>query len=141
MSVLLDFAALCNQAADALSDQISDLGPKPNDPVAAAAWSMKLQRLNGQINSLTRIAIQDSAQAVLDALDVEQPCLDDLAKVTAGAEQRVKQIEHVAALLTTVSRILDVGLAILSTAQDPANLPSLITAVSALGKDAGVDLV
>ena len=135
---LLDFANLCDDAAGKLSDQISALGPRPADPLAADSWDLSVQRLNGQINSLTRMAINESAEAVTDALAAQQDCLAKLGDATSAAERRIAGIAEAAKLLTTVSRILDVGLAILTTAHDPTNFPNLVTAISALAQDAAL---
>ena len=80
---LLAFATLCDAAADLLADQISKLGARPDEALPAKAWDLSVQRLNGQINSLTRAAMDNSSLAVSQALAAHSDELDELERELA----------------------------------------------------------
>jgi hypothetical protein len=135
-------ADLCNKAAHEALEALLKLGPRPASPATAGfLWDQCHTRLTGQINSLTALASKLSASSVLSALDTAQADLVQLATITKTAQARIKKIQEVSELLTTLGRVLDVGLAILAvaTAPSPATAAALAQKIKELAKDVAGD--
>ena len=123
MSVADDIQGLADLAESAahqaLGAQIK-LGPRPSAPdPAGLLWDQTTARLQAQVNSLTALATNLSADSVIDALADNADAVAQLEAVTANADAAIQQIDDTSKLLTTIGHILDVGVAVLALAAAP----------------------
>jgi len=137
MSVTTDISALqnlCMTSARCTLDQLLDLGPKPDDTVRALLWEQQTTRLQGQLNSLTAMNSKLAAASILTSLKKQTDALAKVGQVSRDAEKKIKQIAKVSDLLITLSKVLDLGLAVLTAAAGPtaASLTAVLDASTAL---------
>jgi hypothetical protein len=125
-------ASLCRSGARRALDALLDLGPRPDEPVAALLWEQQATRLQGQINSLSALVSKLTATAIVQGLREFEDELEDIGRVTETAEERIKEIREVSDLLTTLAKVLDLGTALLAAAAAPS--PGTITALVGAGK-------
>lgn len=122
-------AELCRIGARASLDSLMALGPSPTDPGEEIRWRMTARRLRNNIDSLTNMASDLTAAAILlDLSDFE----DELATIEAAtkrAEKRIEEIEEISARLSKFGRILDLGLAVLAIPAAATNPSALASAV------------
>ena len=133
-------ADLCKAAAHQAVDAQIDLGPRPAGPEPATLlWDQTSDRLETEVNSLTALAVKLSSAAVLAALEPLKDDLARLATVTQAANDQIRTIKHVSALLTKLASVIDLGLAVLGLAAVPsvASATAVGEKIAALGKGAG----
>jgi hypothetical protein len=146
MSVAEDIQALadlCHAGAHQLLGQILGLGPRPTDPPPAGLlWDQQHTRLQGQMDSMSALAQKLSSTAVLVALESIADDMKQLAAVSAEAEKKIAEIRSSSELLTKLSRVLDLGLAILAAAAAPSVTTGMAVAksIAALAKDFGIEI-
>lgn len=140
MSVADDIQRLANASqtgAHQVLEALIALGPRPTTSPADLAWDQTSTRLTGQMDSLTALVSKLSANAVIVGLSDYADAATQLGQVSASAEEEIKHIFEVSKLLTTLSRVLDVGLAVLAlaSAPSPAGAAALVGRISALADD------
>lgn len=133
-SELQDLANLCQVSAQQNLSLLIAMGLRPDEPAAAAAWTLGQSRLRGQIDRLTALAIELSGQAVVTGLAAANEDLSRLQGITDKAALKIKQIAEISHSLTVVGAVLDLGLAVLTLAggPTPANALSLAEKAKAL---------
>ena len=139
MTVKTDLQALadlCEAAAQQNVAQVIALGPRPADGTpAAAAWDHTQKRLKDQTDHLNAMAVELSAKAVVQALAGATDDLAAVGAVTKDAQAQIAKIKRVSDLLSTVGAVIDLGMAVLAVAGDPANganLGALVKKLQAL---------
>jgi hypothetical protein len=127
----LDAAAtLCADAADAATDKLIGLGPRPTDPASAATWDAQDTVLKNKISTLNNVSSSISALIVSNALQAVWPNLDALDRVTASAQANIKAIADISKAMAAIASIINFGVAVLTVATQPtaANAGSVVTA-------------
>ena len=124
--------ALCKTAAKRTLAERLELGPKPEDPGLALLWEQESTRLRGQMDSLSALVSKLTAAAIIEGLKDFEGELQEIGRVTERAEERIAQIEEVSELLSKVSKVLDLGTALLAAAAAPS--PATIRALVEAGK-------
>lgn len=135
MSVSSDLkvlAKLCSVSATKCLERKLALGPKPDDPAEAMVWEQQRTRLSGQIDSLSAMNIKIASASVAAALDEFGDELAAIATSSRNAQAAIRKIKEVSLLLTKVSRVLDLGLAVLAAAAAPG-ASSVAAALEAAG--------
>ena len=124
-------ADLCAEGAkEALAAKLS-LGPKPQGHVDGLLWELQMQRLDGQLNSLTALNSKLTAASVLAGLADFEKELAIVGKVSADAQARIKKINDISELLKKLAKVFDLGLALVAAAAAPS--PATIAAVFTAG--------
>lgn len=129
-------ADLCRTGAkQALNAQLT-LGNKPDDPLEALLWEQRYTRLQGQLNSLSALNSKITAAAVSAGLSTFDDEMAEIGQVTKAANAKIKQIKKVSDLLTSLAKVLDLGLALLAAAAAPsaATIAAVVKAGSAVAK-------
>ncbi|MBI6138810.1 hypothetical protein [Serratia plymuthica] len=125
-------ALLCtNSAQNVLFAQLN-LGVRPYDENESLLWEQKFTRLQGQLNSLTALNIKLISASISAALSSYTEELKKIGNIAEDAEIKINSIKDVATLLTKVSAVLDLGLAILAAAAAPS--PATIGLVLSAGE-------
>lgn len=125
-------AELCKTGARRSLDARLALGPKPEDPGQALLWEQESTRLRGQMDSLSALVSKLTAAAIIEGLRDFEHELQEIGRVSEEAERRIAEVEQVSDLLTKVSKILDLGTALLAAAAVPS--PATIMGVIEAGK-------
>ena len=123
MSTADDLQALAEAAQQAQHRTlraISELGPRPPSPPASDVWDRSAERLDAAAGHLGQLAQDLCAKAVVGALDRYPAEVARLREVADHARERIRQIARVTDVMTTISRIIDVGAAVLSLAAAPS---------------------
>jgi hypothetical protein len=126
---------ICANAADAATNKLISLGPRPNDLASAAIWDNQDSLLKNKISTLNNLSATISALIVSDALQNIWPNLTGLDKVTSSAQANIKTIADISKAMSTIASIVNFGVAVtlLSTQPTPANAASLVTAFENIG--------
>lgn len=127
---LASVAELCKDCAKITLDHLLSLGPKPMDATKGLLWDQQATRLQNQLDSLTALVSKLTAEAVIEGLKNYQPQLDHIGTLTKEARVEIQHMAQVSASLTKFSKVLDLGLAILSAAASPS-LAAISAAVAA----------
>lgn len=129
-------ADLCRTGAKSTLSALLAMGPKPDDPSQALLWDQQTTRLQGQLNSLSALVSKLTAAAVIEGLKGFDKELAEVAQVSADAQARIKKINEVSGLLTTLAKVLDLGLALLAAAAAPsaATIAAVVKAGTAVAK-------
>lgn len=124
-------AELCRTGAKTTLSALLAMGPKPDDPSQALLWEQQTTRLQGQLNSLSALVSKLTAGAVIEGLKDFDQELTQVSQVSSDAEAQIKKIKDISSLLTTLAKVLDLGLALLAAAAAPS--PATIAAVVTAG--------
>lgn len=134
---LAELAGLAQAAAEQVGVRIQRLGPRPDGGTPAAIlWDQTSARLIANMSSLTAMISKVNAEAISAALDGAGADLASLSDVTRKANDRIKTINEISTFLSTLGKILDVGLAILAAAAapSPTTLAAIVKAIKDLSK-------
>ena len=129
-------ADLCAEGAKkALVAKLS-LGAKPQGHVDGLLWELRMQRLDGQLNSLTALNSKLTAASVLTGLADLAGELTTIGKVSADAQAKIKKINDISELLKKLAKVLDLGLALVAAAAapSPATVAAVLTAGTAVAE-------
>lgn len=113
-------ALLCSNCAQSVLSAQLNLGVRPYDETESLLWEQKFLRLQGQLNSLTALNVKLISDSISAALTSYTEELKNLGSIAEDAEVKIKNIKDVSTLLTKVSAVLDLGLAILAAAAAPS---------------------
>jgi hypothetical protein len=121
-------AKIANDLADEVQSRLVHLPDRPGatDPVGQAAWDAQYQYLTSQRQRLSALATTFAIQAAGAAIaDVAQE-LKDVAKATAEAQQRIKDIQKISDFVSRIAQVIDLGVAVAAAVANPG-LDSLKT--------------
>jgi hypothetical protein len=123
-------ASLCANAADAATDQLIALGPRPSDAAAGATWDAQDSVLKNKISTLNNLSSSISSLIVSNALTAVWPNLDAIDKVTAAAQANITAISDISKAMAAIASVVNFGVAVITVATQPtaANAGSLVTA-------------
>lgn len=125
-------AELCRNGARRSLDEMMALGPKPDDPAGSLLWQQREMDLQSKVNRLTALVSKLTAAAVLSSLENYSGQLKSIGTAARKAQRQISKINQVSDLLTKLSHVLDLGLAILAAAAAPS--PGTISAAVSAAK-------
>ncbi len=125
-----EVADLCRAGSHASLDALMELGVRPADPGEEILWRIRSRRLRNQIDSLTSMASDLTAAAILLDLSDFEDELATIQAVTDDARESIAKIEEISQKLSKFAKILDLGLALLAI---PAAAASPATLAAAVG--------
>lgn len=127
-------AELCRNSARRSLDVMMALGPKPDDPAKSLLWQQQEMDLQSKVNRLTALVSKLTAAAVLSSLENYAGELNSIGTAAQNAQDQIGKINQVSDLLTKLSLVLDLGLAILAAAAapSPATIGTAVSAAKAL---------
>ncbi|WP_298468286.1 hypothetical protein [uncultured Erythrobacter sp.] len=125
-----EVADLCRAGSHASLDALMELGVRPADPGEEILWRIRSRRLRNQIDSLTSMASDLTAAAILLDLSEFEDELATIQAVTDDARESIAKIEEISHKLSKFAKILDLGLALLAI---PAATASPATLAAAVG--------
>lgn len=129
-------ADLCAEGAKKVLAAKLSLGPKPQGHADGLLWELQVQRLDGQLNSLTALNSKLTAVSVLAGLADFADELATVGKVSADAQAKIKKINDISELLNKLAKVLDLGLALVAAAAapSPATIAAVLTAGTAVAE-------
>lgn len=113
-------AELCRAGARSSLDEMLALGPKPSDPAQGLLWEQQQLSLQDKVNRLSALVSKLTADAVIASLQAYAGELSNIRDAAQAAEAEIAKISEVSDLLTRLSKVLDLGLAILAAAAAPS---------------------
>jgi len=111
-----------------------ELGPRPSGESEGILWDIQARRLRNQIDSLSNMASDLTARAILLDLSEFKAEMDAISEATKKAKESIEQIKEVSRKLSKFARLLDLGLALLALPTAAGSLATLVPAVSAAAK-------
>jgi hypothetical protein len=128
---LTSAAALCANAADAATDKLIGLGPRPTDPTAGGVWDSQDTLLKNKISILNNLSSSISALIVSEALQNAWPQLDQLNNITNSAENDIARIANTVKVMVAIASVVNFGVAVVTLAMQPtpSNAASVVTAL------------
>jgi hypothetical protein len=112
-------ANLCANAADAATDKLIALGPRPSTAPTASTWDAQDALLKNKISTLNNLSSSISALIVSNALQAIWPTLDALNGVTAAAQKDIDEIKDVSAAMAAVASVINFGVAVVTLTTQP----------------------
>jgi len=113
-------AELCRNGARRSLDEMMALGPKPKDQAQALLWEQQEMDLQSKVNRLSALVSKLTATAVLSSLKEYADDLSLIGDAAQHAQGQISKINKVSDLLSKLSQVLDLGLAILAAAAAPS---------------------
>jgi len=130
-------AELCRLGARQCLDEMLALGPRPAAAAGALLWDQQELSLQSKVDRLTALVSKLSAEAVVENLSDYAAQLKSVGDCAEAAEDKIREIQKVSDLLTRLSKVLDLGLAILAAAAapTPATIAAVVAAAEGLGNN------